>query len=140
VSPHQARLRAAQADVDPDPTRHEELESLVPEWLTVPDAAERQGVSLSAVRTQIRDRELVAVRRGDRQVLSIPAVFVTADGPRPDLRGTLTVLADGGMSDLESLLWLFSPDATLPAGGSPMEALCAGHKTEVRRRAMEAAF
>ncbi len=50
------------------------------------------------------------------------------------------VLADGGMADDEVLVWLFTPDETLPVPGSPMDALRAGHKTEVRRRAMEQAF
>jgi hypothetical protein len=123
-----------------DPDRVAELDALIGAWLTVPDVAQLQGVPLSTVRKQLQDRELVAVRRGERSVVSIPEVFVTQDGPRPELRGTVTVLADGGMSDDELLVWLFTPDPTLPVPGSPMDALLAGHKTEVRRRAMEQAF
>jgi len=73
-------------------------------------------------------------------VVSIPAKFVSDDGPRPELKGTFTVLADGGMSDEQILRWLFTPDETLPVDGAPVDALVAGHKTEVRRRAQAMAF
>ncbi len=117
-----------------------DLESLVPAWLTVPDLAERLGLRLSDARTLLEDRDLLGVRVGERGVLSIPAGFLDDDGPMPALRGTFTVLADGGMSDEEIVRWLHTPDATLPAPGTPLDALRAGFKTEVRRRAMEEAF
>ena len=44
------------------------------------------------------------------------------------------------MRDVELLRWLFTPDDTLPVPGSPMDCILAGHKTEIRRRAMETAF
>ena len=56
------------------------------------------------------------------------------------IAGTFTVLADGGMNDEEILRWLFTPDETLPVEGAPIDALIAGHKTEVRRRAQVTAF
>ena len=115
------------------------LEGLVSAWLAVPDAADLQGVPLAAVRRQLQDRELLAVRRGENKALYIPAAFVTADGPRPEMKGTFTVLADAGMSDVELLTWLFTPDTSF-LGGSAMGSILAGHKTEVRRRAMEEAF
>lgn len=120
--------------------RQAELDALVVEWLTLAEVAEREKVAPSQVRKQIQDRELVAVRRGQRGVLSVPAAFLTESGPRPELRGTVTVLSDGGMSDVELLIWLFTPDSTLPVPGSALGALMAGHKTEIRRRAMESAF
>ena len=43
------------------------------------------------------------------------------------------------MSDDEILRWLFTPDETI-TGGSPVGALLAGHKTEVRRRAQALAI
>ena len=116
------------------------LERLVGEWLTVPDVAERLGVPLSQVRRLIADREVIAVRVGERRVASVPAKFLDEDGPRPELRGTFTVLADGGMDDHEIIEWLFTPDPTLPVEGAPIDALRAGHKTEIRRRAQELAF
>lgn len=81
----------------------------------------------------------MAVRRGRNNAVSIPAAFVTPEGPLPGLRGTLTVLADGGMGDDDLIAWLFSRDESL-AGDTPMGQLQLGRKTEVRRRAMESAF
>ena len=118
----------------------EELEALVGEWLTVPDIAERLGLRLSDVRQLITDRQILSVRIGPRHVISVPAKFVNEDGLLPELPGTFTVLRDSRMTDNEILRWLFTPDDTLPAPGAPMDALLAGFKTEVRRRAMEAAF
>lgn len=117
-----------------------ELEALVGEWLTVPDIAERLGLPLSAVRQLIADRQLLSVRIGPRHVVAIPAKFVNEAGLLPELPGTFTVLRDSRMTDIEIVRWLFTPDATLPVPGAPMDALLAGFKTEVRRRAMEAAF
>ena len=70
----------------------------------------------------------------------MPAEFLDETGPLAALRGTFTVLADGGMSDEEIIAWLFAADPTLPVDGAPIDAIRAGHKTEVRRRAMETAF
>ena len=118
----------------------EELDELVGEWLTVPDIAERLGLRLSDVRQLITDRQILSVRIGPRHVISIPAKFLNEDGLLSELPGTFTVLRDSRMSDTEILRWLFTPDPTLPVPGAPMDALRAGFKTEVRRRAMEAAF
>lgn len=116
------------------------LTELVPEWLPLPDVAERIGVSFTAVRRLVEDRELLAVRVGERPVLSVPAAFLDESGPLAALKGTFTVLADGGMNDVEILTWLFTPDETLPVEGAPIDAIRAGFKTEIRRRAMELAF
>lgn len=126
------------------------LDRLVDEWLTVPDVAERTGLDAGKVRRLLQERRLVGARRGDPRVLSVPAAFLVPGHlanpaqpttPRPDdawtvlasLQGTLTVLADAGFSDEEAIVWLFTPDDSLP--GTPVEALRAGRKTEVRRRA-----
>ena len=117
-----------------------DLEDLVGEWLTVPDIGERMGLRLSDVRQMIEDRQVLGVRIGPRNVLSVPSKFFNEEGPLPELPGTFTVLGDSRMTDAQILRWLFTPDDTLPVQGSPMDALLAGFKTEVRRRAMEAAF
>lgn len=117
-----------------------QLETLVGQWLTVPDLAERLGIPLSAVRQLIDDREVLAARVGERNVVAVPEKFLDDEGVLPALKGTFTVLADGGMKDDEILRWLFTPDATLPVEGAPIDALRGGFKTEVRRRAMELAF
>jgi hypothetical protein len=132
-------------DSNPDVPAHDDLdnddlEDLVGEWLTVPDIGERMGLRLSDVRQLIEDRQVLAVRIGPRNVLSVPSRFFNEDGPLPELPGTFTVLGDSRMTDAQILRWLFTPDDTLPVQGSPMDALLAGFKTEVRRRAMEAAY
>jgi excisionase family DNA binding protein len=123
----------------PDDEAEQPLEVLVPHWLTVPDVAERLGVPLSTVRRMIDDRELLALRLGERRITSVPAQFLEESVHR-HLRGTFTVLADGGMDDAEIVRWLFTRDPSLPVDGTPVDALAAGFKTEVRRRAMEQAF
>ncbi len=117
-----------------------DLEALVESWSTVPDLAERAGVRLSDVRGWIEDRLVLAARVGARHVVAVPSAFVDERGPLAVLRGTFTVLADGGLSDEEILTWLFTRDETLPVPGTPMDNLLAGHKTEIRRRAMELAI
>lgn len=103
-------------------------------WLSLPEVAERLGCRLSEVRRMLADGQLLAARRGERNALSVPDLLLGPDGPLPDLPGTVTVLADNGLRDAEALEWLFAEDGTL-VGGSPIAALLAGHKTEVRRRA-----
>lgn len=127
----------APADDDLD---NSDLEDLVGEWLTVPDIGERMGLRLSDVRQMIEDRQVLSVRVGPRKVVSVPSKFFNEAGPLPELPGTFTVLGDSRMSDAQILRWLFTPDDSLPVKGSPMDALLAGFKTEVRRRAMEAAY
>jgi hypothetical protein len=98
------------------------------------------GLRLGDVRQMIEDRLVLSVRIGPRNVVSVPAQFFNDEGPLPELPGTFTVLGDSRMTDAQILRWLFTPDDTLPVQGSPMDALLAGFKTEVRRRAMEAAY
>jgi excisionase family DNA binding protein len=107
------------------------------EWLSLPEVAERLGCRLSEVRRMLADGQLLAVRRGERNALSVPALLLGPDGPLPELPGTLTVLADNGVRDEDAFEWLFGNDPSL-VGGSPIGALLAGHKTEVRRRAQAA--
>lgn len=129
-------------------------DDLVDSWLTVPDVADELGLDAGRVRRLLKERRLAGVRCGEPPVLSIPAAFlVPVDARNPatapegyaeeapaaraavlaSLQGTLSVLGDVGMSDAEAIAWLFTPDESLP--GRPVDALRAGHKTEVRRRA-----
>ncbi|MEO6997168.1 MAG: Rv2175c family DNA-binding protein [Terracoccus sp.] len=125
-------------EMTPSPT-DDSLEELVADWLTVPEVAERLGLRLSAARQLIVDRIVLSARIGDRRVIAVPARFFDDAGPRSELRGTFTVLADSGLRDDEIIEWLFTPDPTLPVDGAPIDAMWAGYKTEVRRRAMEVA-
>lgn len=117
----------------------EELESLVQEWLTLPDVAERLGVDVGKVRRMVQEGQLIAVRRGERHVVSVPSVLLGPQGLMPELPGTVTVLADAGYEGADALRWLLRPDDSI-VGGSPIGALHAGHKTEVRRRAQALAL
>ncbi len=116
----------------------EQVVELVGEWVPLPDIAARYGVPVTRVRRHLADRELLALRVGPRRALAVPERFLGPAGPWPQLKGTFTVLADGGMSDVEILRWLFTPDPTLP--GTPVEGLLGGQKREVRRRAQALAF
>lgn len=108
------------------------------DWLTLPDAAELLEVETSRVRRLIDEGELLAVRRGDPVVRSIPAAMLVDGAIAPHLAGTITVLRDAGFSDEEMLVWLFTPDESLP--GRPIDQLRAGQRGEVRRRAQAMAF
>jgi len=118
---------------DPD-----ELDRLVPAWLPLPDVAERLNTDVGKVRRMLQERILIAVRRGERNILSVPEPLVAGGEPLPNLQGTLTVLADSGYQGEDAVRWLFTPDDTLP--GTPVDHLRAGGKTEVRRRAQALAF
>lgn len=125
-------------------------DTLVDEWLTVPDVAERLDLDAGKVRRIVQEGRLVGVRRGDPKVFSIPAAFLVpghlanpAAPSRADdlppwtvlaaLQGTLTLLRDAGFSDDEAVVWLFTADESLR--GAPIDALREGRKTEVRRLA-----
>jgi hypothetical protein len=116
----------------------EDLDTLVPVWLTFPEVAERLGLDVTRVRRLVQDRYLVAARRGERNAWSVPEKLLVGNEPMQDLRGTLTVLADSGYDAEASLRWLFTADDSLP--GTPIDALRVGRKTEVRRRAQALAF
>lgn len=112
---------------------------VISDWLTVPEIVELSGAKVTEVKRWLHDRELVARRRGPNNALMVPATFLVDGHPLPSLRGTVTVLADSGWGDDEIIDWLHEADDTLP-GGSAIESLRNGSKTEVRRRAQEAAF
>jgi hypothetical protein len=98
-------------------------------WLTVPDLAERLSLTPGRVRRLLEDRQLLGTRRDG--VLSVPEVFLTDEGPLPELRGTAILLADNGFTDDESVAWLLGVEDSL--GAAPIDALRAGRKAEVRR-------
>jgi hypothetical protein len=105
-------------------------------WLTVPDLVEQLGIGVSKVRRLIEDRALLASRVDG--VWRVPELFLRDGEPLPELRGTLIVLADSGFSDDEAMHWILEPDESL--GTSPIEALRAGRKAEVRRVAQALGF
>lgn len=109
------------------------IENLVADWLPLPDLADALDISIKKVHSLIDERAVICVRVGQRKIRSVPADFVL-DGQLVDsLKGTISVLKDSGYEDEELLVWLFTADESLP--GTPMDALRAGRKTEIRRRA-----
>lgn len=99
------------------------------DWLTVPDLVELLGQTPSRIRRLIDDRHLLAKRIDG--VLKVPAVFLRDDAPLPELHGTAMVLADAGFTDDQALEWLLAEEDSL--GTTPIAALRAGRKSEVRR-------
>lgn len=104
-------------------------------WLSVPEFAAALGIKDSQVRELIRERHIVATRRGANAAVSLPADFVVdlEDGPAilPTLRGTITVLADAGLDDDAIVVWLLTHDDELDA--TPLDALRSGKRAPVRR-------
>lgn len=113
------------------------VDAAVSQWLTLPEVAEVLGINVLRVRQLYTDRQFLARRRGEREVLSVPAEFFQHGGVLKGLPGTLTLLLDARFTDEESLVWLFTDDE-LP--GSPVDALRANRGTEVRRRAQALGF
>lgn len=109
------------------------VESVVSEWLPLPDVAVMLDVSITKVHALVKDGTLLAARVGERNIRAVPAEFITGDHVLDSLRGTITVLRDAGFEDEEAILWLFTADESLP--GRPVDALREGRKTEIRRRA-----
>lgn len=114
------------------------VESLVSEWLPLPDVAEILDVPITKVHGLLDERALVAVRVGERKIRSIPALFIQDGHVLDSLKGTVAVLGDAGYTDEELIVWLFTPDESLR--GRPVDALREGRKTEIRRRAQSLAW
>jgi len=110
----------------------------VPRWLTLPDVGEALGLDAVRARQLVRDGAVVAVRRGERNVLSVPADFIDGDQILKGLTGTLTVLEDSGFDPNQAIRWLYTPDDSLP--GTPVQALAENRGTEVKRRAQASGF
>lgn len=116
----------------------QKVEEIVGEWLDLPTVAERLDLKITRVHALINEGRLVALRVGEPPVRKIPADFLDGDAPLDALHGTITLLRDSGFSDEELVIWLHTPDDSLP--GTPMDALRSGKKTEVRRRAQALAW
>ena len=119
------------AQIDPP------ADALVGDWLSLPEVADRLGLSLSRVRQLLRDRKLLAVRRPDGTT-AVPAAFLDGNQVVKGLAGTLTLLFDCGFDEPEALRWLFTADDTLP--GTPVQAMAEHRCREVNRRAQALAF
>ena len=105
-------------------------------WLTIPDLVDSLGLGVSRVRRLIEDRSLLASRVDG--VWRVPELFIRDGEPLPELKGTLILLFDSGYSDDEAMNWLLSDEESLET--SPINALRAGRKAEVRRVAQALGF
>lgn len=123
-----------------DPTAEEfaALSALVGQWTTIPDIAEAMDVIVTRVHSLVDDGAVLAFRDPADGVRRIPVEFTEDGKPLDSLHGTISVLRDAGFSDLESAIWLLTPEDSLP--GRPIDLLHAGRKTEVRRRAQAMAW
>ncbi|MDO7881821.1 Rv2175c family DNA-binding protein [Salinibacterium soli] len=105
-------------------------------WLTIPDLTEILGLKVSQVRRLIEDRSLLATRVDG--IWRVPELFIVNGEPMHELKGTLVVLGDAGFTDDEAMHWLLTEEESL--GTSPVLALLAGRKAEVRRVAQALGF
>lgn len=99
------------------------------DWLTIPDLVELTGLGVSRVRRLLEERHLLGTRRDG--VVVVPSLFLRDGEPMTEIRGTAILLSDSGFTDEEAVEWLLSTEDTL--GTSPILALRAGRKAEVRR-------
>lgn len=107
-------------------------------WLSVPEVAQRLGVRDREVRSMLRDRRLLAVRRAEGRGPQVPAGFLVPDEDdatraqaMPALRGTLMLLADCGLDDDQAMRWLLEHDDELDE--APLTALRKERTHAVRR-------
>ena len=115
-----------------------DLAALVDDWIDWAEAARRLGVTVSKVRTMIREHELAAAVPAPKAGQQIPALFIDDEGlVVKGLPGLLTVLHDGRYDDREIIAWLFIDDG-LP--GRPIDALRENRGAEAKRRAQAMAL
>src|ERR1035437_2103381 len=80
---------------------------MIGNWLTIPEAADQLGLSITRVRQLLRDRKLLAVGK-----LCVPAALLDGDQVIRGLHGTLPLLFDCGFDEVDALCWLFTADET----------------------------
>jgi hypothetical protein len=114
------------------------LDTLITEWRDWKATAAALGVSVSKVRQLIREHQLAAAVPSPGAGQQVPAELVMDGEVVKGVAGLLTLLADGGWSDIEMLTWLFTHDDSLP--GRPIDALRENRGSEVKRRAQALAL
>ena len=119
-------------------TPEDALATLIDEWMDWKAAAAELGVTVSKVRTLIREHQLAAAVPAPGAGQQIPAELVMDGEIVKGVPGLLTLFSDGGWDDREKLTWLFTPDDSLP--GRPIDALRENRGSEVKRRAQALAL
>ena len=119
-------------------TPDDALQTLITDWLDWKATATALGVSVTKVRTLIREHHLAAAVPAPGAGQQVPAELLMDGEIVKGVPGLLTLFADGGWDDREKLTWLFTPDDTLP--GRPIDALRENRGSEVKRRAQALAL
>jgi hypothetical protein len=119
-------------------TPETDLGTLITDWLDWKAAASALNVSVSKVRQLIREHQLAAAVPTPGAGQQVPADLIMDGEIVKGVPGLLTLFADGGWDDRETLEWLFAQDDTLP--GRPIDALRENRGSEVKRRAQALAF
>jgi Rv2175c C-terminal domain of unknown function/DNA-binding protein Rv2175c, wHTH domain len=119
-------------------TPDEALNALITDWMDWKAAATALGVSVTKVRTLIREHQLAAAVPSPGAGQQIPADLMMDGEIVKGVPGLLTLFSDGGWDDREKLTWLFTPDDSLP--GRPIDALRENRGSEVKRRAQALAL
>lgn len=119
-------------------TPDDALQTLITDWLDWKAAATALGVTVTKVRTLIREHQLAAAVPSPGAGQQIPAELIMDGEIVKGVPGLLTLFADGGWDDREKLAWLFTEDESLP--GRPIDALRENRGSEVKRRAQALAL
>ncbi len=114
------------------------LETLITAWRDWKATAAELGVTVTKVRTLIREHQLAAAVPAPGAGQQVPADLVMEGEIVKGVPGLLTLFSDGGWTDREMLTWLFTPDDSLP--GRPIDALRENRGSEVKRRAQALAL
>jgi hypothetical protein len=120
------------------PSGDVDLGALIPEWLDWKATGQALGVSVTKVRTLIREHQLAAAVPREGAGQQVPAELIMDGEIVKGVPGLLTLLHDGAYDDREILAWLFTADDSLP--GRPIDALRENRGSEVKRRAQAMAL
>jgi hypothetical protein len=119
-------------------TPEDDLQTLITDWLDWKAAATELHVSVTKIRTLIREHHLAAAVPSPGAGQQVPAELIMDGEIVKGVPGLLTLFADGGWDDREKLTWLFTADDSLP--GRPIDALRENRGSEVKRRAQALAL
>ncbi len=118
--------------MQPEEPARLELGPLVGEWSDWAETAAALGVSVTRVRTLVREHQLAAAVPVPEQGPRVPTAFVQDGEIVKGLSGLITLLHDIGFTDEQAIAWIFG-DEDLP--GRPIDALRENRGSEAKRRA-----
>ena len=113
-----------------------DIYSSVTKWLTVSETAEALGLPTGKVNRLIQEHSLIAIKRDGSPM--VPAEIIVDAEPLHSLKGTVSVLLDAGFSLDSACEWLYTENDSLAT--TPMAALLAGRRAEIRRLAQALAL